>query len=404
MIHILMNFLEIRKNQNMRKLVMKFLYLLLLLMRPPPTIKSAQVQQNDKETITSNVNIKQEAPSDDYFNKDTNSTIFHNPTKYDCEKCQKGFTSMILLRHHYCNHFQKILNKRYAHLCSENKCLECSKTFSNLGRFLLHIGAEHDKINEILKDRGYKTLPPSGGSKLTEPAIQSSSTNNDMYKETDVKPVPLIKDSAKTNENASATNTMINEKKKPFSTGLSINGSNTAKNVSSAADCNYELECQVCQQKLKNETLLEQHCCRHFQKELQDQYGSLMDGLRCVVCNSSFKQKASLLIHIGGKHGKINDILRQKNYAPLPCPVTNTYSAKMQKQLEQIKKEKFDVSDSGTSLSSAVKETGDESSVTLSEMDSEAGTSMQRPIPDIPKQQSLGPSPTIEDILKKYKL
>ena len=76
------------------------------------------------------------------------------------------------------------------------------------------------------------------------------------------------------------------------------------------SECNYELECQVCDQKLKTVSLLEQHCCRHFMKELQDHYSSLMDGLKCNVCYSNFKQKHSLLLHIGCKHGKINDILR----------------------------------------------------------------------------------------------
>merc|ERR1719209_2332441 len=43
---------------------------------------------------------------------------------------------------------------------------------------------------------------------------------------------------------------------------------------------NYDLECEVCSQKQRSIQLLEQHCCRHFMKELQEQYVSLMDGLR----------------------------------------------------------------------------------------------------------------------------
>ena len=77
-------------------------------------------------------------------------------------------------------------------------------------------------------------------------------------------------------------------------------------------------------------------------KDLQDQYSSLMERLKCNICNNTFKQKHSLLLHIGCKHGKINDILKQKNFSALPCPVTNTSSAAMQKQLIQIKKEKIE--------------------------------------------------------------
>ena len=77
-------------------------------------------------------------------------------------------------------------------------------------------------------------------------------------------------------------------------------------------------------------------------KELQEQYTTLMDGLRCTLCNNVFKQKHSLLLHIGCKHGKVNDILKQKGFAALPCPVNATNNAAMQKQLIQIKKEKME--------------------------------------------------------------
>ena len=77
-------------------------------------------------------------------------------------------------------------------------------------------------------------------------------------------------------------------------------------------------------------------------KELQEQYVALMDGLRCTLCNNVFKQKHSLLLHIGCKHGKVNDILKQKGFAALPCPVNATSNAAMQKQLIQIKKEKME--------------------------------------------------------------
>ena len=115
-----------------------------------------------------------------------------------------------------------------------------------------------------------------------------------------------------------------------------------------SASCNYDLECEVCSQKQRSIQLLEQHCCRHFMKELQEQYASLMDGLRCTLCNNVFKQKHSLLLHIGCKHGKVNDILKQKGFAALPCPVNATNNAAMQKQLIQIKKEKMEtVKDEG---------------------------------------------------------
>ena len=106
--------------------------------------------------------------------------------------------------------------------------------------------------------------------------------------------------------------------------------------------CNYGLECEVCGLQQSKVQLLEQHYCRHFIKELEEQYGNLRYGLRCTICDNSYKHKLNLLFHIGGKHGKINDILKQKGLAVLPCPVNATSYSAMQKKLIQKKKEKME--------------------------------------------------------------
>jgi len=169
------------------------------------------------------------------------------------------------------------------------------------------------------------------------------------------------------------------------------------KNNDSTAECNYELECQVCDQKLKTISLLEQHCCRHFMKDLQDQYSSLMDGLKCNICYNSFKQKHSLLLHIGCKHGKINDILRQKNYAALPCPVTNTTSAAMQKQLVQIKKERMESVDTKEEHFNSVR-----NEMAQVNPASEALSDLLNETPPV-SEETAAPMPTLDEILKKYK-
>merc|ERR1712212_890023 len=162
------------------------------------------------------------------------------------------------------------------------------------------------------------------------------------------------------------------------------------------SECNYELECQVCDQKLKTISLLEQHCCRHFMKELQDHYSSLMDGLKCNVCYSNFKQKHSLLLHIGCKHGKINDILKKKGYAALPCPVTTNTSAAMQKQLVQVKKERLELADEASDNSQVLIRKKIEEGETLGESSSSiVGNDASASSASLP--------PTLDDILKKYK-
>ena len=80
--------------------------------------------------------------------------------KNKCVKCNKGFASLTLLRYHYCSHFRGLLKKRFSSLFNDNKCLVCQKNFANSGRLLLHIGVQHDKINEILRLKGMPVLPP----------------------------------------------------------------------------------------------------------------------------------------------------------------------------------------------------------------------------------------------------
>merc|ERR1712059_152956 len=105
---------------------------------------------------------------------------------------------------------------------------------------------------------------------------------------------------------------------------------------------NNDLKCEVCGQEQRTISALEQHCCRHFLKELRDQCASLMEGGKCNVWGHVFKQQQSLLLHLGCKHGKINEVLKQKGYGALPCPVTATNSAAMQRQLIKIKQEKVE--------------------------------------------------------------
>ena len=126
-------------------------------------------------------------------------------------------------------------------------------------------------------------------------------------------------------------------------------------------------------------------------KELQEQYGSLMDGLKCTICHSIFKQKHSLVLHIGCKHGKINVILRKKGYGALPCPVANS-SVVMQKQLEQVKQEKLEMDDMTDNHVKFRKQIAREESSDI--LDNSVSHS----------ETTTSPLPTLDDILKKYQV
>lgn len=154
---------------------------------------------------------------------------------------------------------------------------------------------------------------------------------------------------------------------------------------------NCDLKCEVCGQDQKSESLLEQHCCRHFMKELKDQYASLMDGGKCNICGNSFKQQHSLLLHIGCKHGKINEVLNQKGFASLPCPVTNSHNAAMQRQLIKIKKERQE---------SMEEDNMDTEEATIKPPSEQEGDAIEttNKTDELPTQPS-----TLDEILRKYK-
>ena len=121
----------------------------------PPTEQAEETEEAAKEpSSVSESGGTQQPDSEDLKNK--------------CEKCTKGFPSLTLLRYHYCSHFRGLLKKRFSSLFEDNKCLSCGKTFANSGRLLLHIGVQHDKINEILRLKGMTVLPPWTTSSATE--------------------------------------------------------------------------------------------------------------------------------------------------------------------------------------------------------------------------------------------
>ena len=245
-------------------------------------------------------------------------------TVFQCEQCNKPFSTVILLKYHYCSHFMNLMKKNYGHLLdSKNSCQECKKNFQNSRRLLLHIGVNHDKINDILKSRGFKTLPPHSSSP-PPPFSSSSSTNNstdqpkeatkpaaekvfDVRKMMDIKNVPLITPPATPTPVGSVPSTVTEKSKtistetfktisdpvnsnpkvmpspgssKPMSSSAPVQPPGPSATPSSAASkpdtdvsksqdtsqCNYDLECQVCKQKMNNLHQLEQHCCRHFMK------------------------------------------------------------------------------------------------------------------------------------------
>ena len=258
-------------------------------------------------------------------------------SKEECHKCNKTFSNINILKNHYCGHFLSILKKKFASSYDEEKltCKECQRSdFINLQKLLVHLGIFHNKINLILKAKGLPQLPP-----YLPP--QSKPTKK-VKQEVPMKPPQPPKSDP---PQALVPGPPLLTPQKPTPTIDDAGKVPTSEKKSLDSECNFNLECQVCKQKLGSLHLLEQHLCRHFMKELQEHCANLIDDLKCTLCHSTFKQKHSLVLHMGCKHGKINEILKMKNFQVLPAPVMSNPTSAMQKQLIKVKKERMDTTE-----------------------------------------------------------
>jgi len=76
-----------------------------------------------------------------------------------CEVCSKEFDSVSHLTQHMVRmHFWKEVREKFTHLYERNTCLLCSKSFPKQTSTILHVGAMHRKIDEIIEEQGLRPL------------------------------------------------------------------------------------------------------------------------------------------------------------------------------------------------------------------------------------------------------
>jgi len=282
--------------------------------------------------------------------------------KFACEKCKKVQETALLLKYHYCSHYMDILRKKFDNNedSKKNICFICKKAHPNSRRLLLHIGVNHDKINDILKVKGFKQITSTTGKAAETKKVEDKEVSREdtevnkkvMSGEADAEK-KLSREEAVADKKVLSGETLADKKSFDIRSMMDLNTApaappgpsmNSEEKKSLDSECNFNLECQVCRQKLGSFHQLEQHCCRHFMKELAEQFSAITEDMKCGMCNSAFKQKHSLLLHIGCKHGKINEILKQKGYVVLPAPIVNKGNGALQKQMQsrllEIKKER----------------------------------------------------------------
>ena len=277
---------------------------------------------------------------------DSKDATFSGFTCNLSEKCRhKVFPDINKLRRHYSMHYQKSLEKtlstdnnmKSAALC--NQCYLCQKFMENKMSLLNHLGSHHKKIDRIvLEDKGInlEKFEPQGSSKHH---VLPQTPKSDEKKD----------------------------------------------------DCNFDQKCEVCGRVFDNISSLEGHVTYHFTKELYKRYAHLADGNTCRICCKQYTKTYRLFNHIGGKHGKVNELLLEKGMKVLPCPLSGSSSAQFNKIQEQLEEIKVETSQSSENVNEGDVET----------------------FPDLDKSEEAkeGPlniqplaSSTMQKILKKYNL
>ena len=96
-------------------------------------------------------------------NKDKSKVKLLNAVKAEvkilseCQLCEKSLQSEgHVLQHLVHAHFRKEVKERFSHLYKNKKCLLCNKETKKTP--LIHIGATHRKVNEILIEKGLKPV------------------------------------------------------------------------------------------------------------------------------------------------------------------------------------------------------------------------------------------------------
>ena len=302
------------------------------------SVKQEMFQQEEEEPVMSDFTVQE--PAD---------------TSYVCRVCKTSCRSAKDLKSHYVLHYKKDLTQWIDN--SMTKCLECNKTFSRSNKILLHVGLEHGKLDEILAreegtEGGRGTPSDPRPARLKTKSRQAPQQRNLISSYLQQTPSSIeIKPSRASTPDAPLSLTMdppsvpetvtLEVSSQP---GPSTPSEERERTPRSGSLCNYSLQCELCQFKAKQDYQLEEHMCvKHFSRELGEAVRQFISpNMSCIKCGDEFKHKKRIEVHLGCKHGLINEVLRQKNLMVLPSSVNINYSAKKQKKLKMIKQEKVE--------------------------------------------------------------
>ena len=210
---------------------------------------------------------------------------------FSCELCFKSFNSQLPLSFHYCKHFyaelQRLEMSNIVDRQRSQRCKKCQKDFPTQKALVCHVGVRHSLLNKVLRSKGIQEIDLG-------PAVGEENEDSSF--------VDITEDTTETAVKANITKI-----------------TDSAEEKSSE---NEERLCGVCSEDFSRESLsaLVLHYCDHFSEHLPYKFRRFYSGNSCSICNKVFSVQASLLSHIGVRHTKINNVLRDFNIPAIHFP------------------------------------------------------------------------------------
>merc|ERR1712142_51656 len=229
----------------------------------------------------------------------------------DCKICGKVCLSISLLGYHYCKHFSKDINGLLAkeNIIEGNSCLKCKQKFFDKHTLLCHVGVKHKYINLILQQKGLPELLLSQIRKKSK-----SKAKNEVLLKFDQTEGAKIESP----ENLQKEKIDVNLKiKTEVPDGLDLSVPNNLESSGVEYDMEgVELEgvkCFSCGRVYTKISTLRQHLCNHLREDIKAKCVDIMlDNNTCGLCKESLSHAQGLLLHLGTRHGILEQVLDEK--------------------------------------------------------------------------------------------
>ena len=302
-----------------------------------------------------------------------------------CKICEVVETSDHELLTHYCSHFDNELKEISAKMIDdEHKCVECHKMLGNNKRRLYHFGVKHLKVIPLINQRlrAMKAVNDSASEMKHSVTITRTKKKVDESVETEEDDFEITYDNQPNNIGENSTGTPANKKiVKSIGGGVTI-----TSNSKSGGHKNPRL-CELCGCKRNTSFNLLLHCTKqHFLEEIRSRWGHHIQDHNCELCDEYIDTttknvgEAEKWIHLGHKHGKTNQLLREKGKRMIIIKGFNDHDFELEHSVEPMEMDSASIEITPTSITNNV-EGGENSASSEDDTASSPPPTMPNPAP-----------------------